>query len=146
AFGRMNETEKELIPESEYLKLFWEARIFLTGYAGLLVLCISLSSILPLLFVGLPVFYGGLLMTLLNSTQHLGLYEDTTDHRLCCRTFYTNPFLQFLYTNMNYHAEHHMFPMVPYYHLPSLHQEIRSDCPAAAPSFTAALRETLIAL
>lgn len=144
--GRVNATEKELIPASEYRKLFWEARAFVAGYAALIVVCFLTDSLLPLMFVGLPAFYGGYLMTLLNSTQHLGLYEDTTDHRLCCRTFYTNPLLRFLYTNMNYHMEHHMFPMVPYYNLPLLHEEIKQDCPAAAPSFPAALRETLAAL
>jgi fatty acid desaturase len=42
--------------------------------------------------------------------------------------------------------EHHMFPMVPYYHLPALHKEIKHDCPAACPNFPAAVWETMVAL
>ena len=48
-------------------------------------------------------------------TQHIGLAEDVLDHRLNCRTVYINPFSRFVYWNMNYHVEHHMFPMVPYH-------------------------------
>jgi len=146
AFGRLSPVEKELIPESEHQKLFWEARIFILIYGLLIVLCFYLGSILPLMYVGLPAFYGFYLNAFLVSTQHMGLYEDTLDHRVCARTFYANPLLGFLYTNMNYHMEHHMFPMVPYYNLPTLHEEIKHDCPAAAPSFMAAIRETLYAL
>jgi fatty acid desaturase len=146
AFGRLNKQEKELIPASDHRALFREARVFLLVYAGIIALCFYIGSILPLMFVGLPAFYGFYLITLLNATQHLGLYEDTLDHRLCSRTFYTNPILGFLYTNMNYHMEHHMFPMVPYYNLPALHEEIKHDCPSAAPSFLSAVFETLTAL
>jgi len=146
AFGKLSKEDREIIPESEFRKVRWEARAYLIGYGAVIAACIAMKSIMPLMFIGLPAFYGGLLMTLLNSTQHLGLYEDTPDHRLCCRTFYTNPFLRFLYCNMNYHMEHHMFPMVPFYNLPALHEEIKHDCPAPAPSFTAALKETISAL
>lgn len=56
-----------------------------------------------------------------------------------------NPVLRFLYWNMNYHVEHHMFPMVPYHALPRLHEEMNGDCPAARPSFLAALNEVIVA-
>ena len=36
-----------------------------------------------------------------------------------------NPISRFVYWNMNYHVEHHMFPMVPYHALPALHAEIK---------------------
>ncbi|CAI6083828.1 fatty acid desaturase [Cohnella sp. JJ-181] len=146
ALGRMKPAERELIPASEHRKLFNEARAMLAVYAALIAICFATSSVAPLLFVGLPAFYGAYLNALLIWTQHLGLYEDTLDHRLCTRTFYANPVLRFLYTNMNYHVEHHMYPMVPYYNLPALHEEIKHDCPAPAPSFSAAVRETVAAL
>jgi len=40
-----------------------------------------------------------------------------------------NPISRFIYLNMNYHIEHHMFTMVPYYHLPKLHELIKYDLP-----------------
>ena len=32
---------------------------------------------------------------------------------------------------MNYHVEHHMFPLVPYHALPELHAELKADMPPA---------------
>ena len=34
---------------------------------------------------------------------------------------------------MNYHTEHHMFPLVPYHQLPRLHAIVKDDCPGAVP-------------
>ena len=30
------------------------------------------------------------------------------------RTVYMNPISRFIYWNMNYHIEHHMYPLVPF--------------------------------
>ncbi|MFM7870218.1 MAG: fatty acid desaturase, partial [Actinomycetota bacterium] len=74
-------------------------------------------------------------------TQHAGLDEDTLDHRQNTRTVLMNPIIRFLYSNMNYHLEHHMYPAVPYHRLPELHRLIAADLPAPAPSMWAAYRE-----
>jgi fatty acid desaturase len=52
-----------------------------------------------------------------------------------------NPISRFIYWNMNYHVEHHMFPMVPYHRLPELHEETKADCPEPYPSIWAAYKE-----
>jgi fatty acid desaturase len=52
-----------------------------------------------------------------------------------------NPVSRFIYWNMNYHVEHHMFPMVPYHRLPELHAVIGADLPAPSQSILAAYRE-----
>jgi fatty acid desaturase len=96
--------------------------------------------------VGLPSFYGGFLAVFFGLTQHAGLAEDVLDHRLNSRTVYMNPIFRFLYWNMNYHVEHHMFPMAPYHALPQLHAAIKADCPPAYPSTLAAYREIIPAL
>jgi fatty acid desaturase len=77
----------------------------------------------------LPSFYGGFMTIFFGLTQHAGLAEDVLDHRLNSRTVYMNPIFRFLYWNMNYHVEHHMFPMVPYHALPKLHEEMKPYCP-----------------
>ena len=33
--------------------------------------------------------------------------------------------------NMQYHLEHHLYPNVPYYNLPALHEAIKDKCPPA---------------
>ena len=65
--------------------------------------------------------------------QHGGLAENVVDHRLNSRTVFMNPVSRFVYWNMNYHIEHHMFPMVPYHALPELHALIKDDLPAPTP-------------
>ena len=44
---------------------------------------------------------------------------------------------------MNYHVEHHMFTMIPYYQLPALRDLLKQDLPEAEPSIFAAYRRLL---
>ncbi|MGI0135362.1 MAG: NADH:ubiquinone reductase (Na(+)-transporting) subunit F, partial [Candidatus Micrarchaeaceae archaeon] len=76
-------------------------------------------------------------------TQHAGLAENVLDHRLNCRTIEMGVVNRFLYWNMNYHIEHHMFPLVPYHSLPALHAAVKEDCPPPCPSLFAAWREII---
>jgi fatty acid desaturase len=115
-------------------------------FAGTIGACFALGSILPAMFIVLPRFYGGPLSQIFNITQHAGLAEDVLDHRLNTRTVHMNPVFSFLYINMNYHIEHHMFPMVPFYALPQLHELIKDQCPPAYPSVVAAYCEIIPAL
>ena len=57
-----------------------------------------------------------------------------------------NPLSRFLYMNMNYHVEHHIFPMVPFYSLPALHELVKAQLAPAYPGFIAAYRELIPAL
>jgi fatty acid desaturase len=141
ALGRLDEAERVYVPESEQPKVQLVAIIWCAVYAGVIGLCIYSQSILPALFVGLPRIYGVWFIQLVALPQHAGLLDDVFDHRLDSRTFYLNPVGRFIYWNMNYHVEHHMFPMVPYYNLPALHELIKADCPPAYPSLWATYRE-----
>ena len=57
-----------------------------------------------------------------------------------------NPISRFLYWEMNYHVEHHMFPMVPYHNLAKLHEELKHDMPVPYSGFLEAYREIIPAL
>jgi fatty acid desaturase len=105
--------------------------------------CVSSGSILPAMVIGLPRCYGAWHHLMTGLTQHSGLADNVTDHRLNSRTVYINPISRFVYWNMNYHVEHHMFPMVPFHALPELHAEIKDDLPPPLPGFAAAFREFL---
>jgi fatty acid desaturase len=148
ATGRLTEAERTFIPESEQKKVYRTARICLAIYAAVIALAIGTGSILPLMYVGLPSFYGAWFVILVGLTQHagLGLAEDVLDHRLNTRTVYMNPVFRFLYWNMNYHVEHHIFPMVPYHALPKLHALVKNDLPPPYPNILSAYREIVPAL
>ncbi|HEY1765509.1 MAG TPA: NADH:ubiquinone reductase (Na(+)-transporting) subunit F [Opitutaceae bacterium] len=144
--GRMLPEEKTYIPESEFGKVFFRARIYIAIYAVVIALAIETRSVLPLLYVGLTNLFGTWLMVIYGLTQHAGLAENVLDHRLNCRTVYMNPIHRYLYWNMNFHVDHHMFPLVPYHALPRLHAVIKSDCPTPYPSLLSAWREIIPAI
>jgi MocE subfamily Rieske [2Fe-2S] domain protein len=144
--GRLAPEELTYIPADRHRGVFIRARIYLLIYAGVIGSCFYLHSILPLMFIGLPNLYGAWLMPVYGLTQHAGLAEDVLDHRLNCRTVHMNLANRFLYWNMNYHLEHHMFPLVPYHALPRLHQLVRHDCPPPYEGLFEAYREIIPAV
>lgn len=146
ATGRIHPQVATFLPESEYGKVFLRARIYLFIYASVLGLAIYFRTVMPLFFIGLPNFFGSWLMVLYGTTQHAGLEENVLDHRRNSRTVYMNRLHRYLYWNMNYHIEHHMFPLVPYHALPRLHELIRDDLPEPKKSILDAYREIIPAL
>jgi Na+-transporting NADH:ubiquinone oxidoreductase subunit F len=146
AAGRLDADTLDFVPVDEQPKVVRESRVFVAILTAVAVLSAATSSWTPALLVGLPTIYGAWLMVFFGATQHLGLGEDVLDHRYSTRTVYVNPVFRFLYLNMNYHVEHHMFPAVPYYRLPDLHAEIKHTLPAPSPSMFHAYREIVAAL
>ena len=143
ATGRIDPEEADYIPESAQPKVIRTARIWTAIYAGTILLALATQSLLPLMVIGLPRLYGAWHHVMTGLLQHGGLADNVTDHRLNSRTVLMNPVSRFIYWNMNYHVEHHMFPMVPYHRLPDLHAEIGHDLPPPSPSILAAYREML---
>jgi fatty acid desaturase len=145
-FGRLTAEEATYVPDSERPRVYRIARIWALIYLVVIAWAGAIHSVLPLMLVGLPSFFGAWLLVIFGLTQHAGLAEDVLDHRLNCRTVYMNPVFRFVYWNMNYHLEHHMFPMVPYHALPALHAEIKSDTPRPYAGLIEAYREIVPAL
>lgn len=147
AWGQLTEEEKTYVPEMERDRVYLVARIWLAIHFSVIALAIYTQSFLPVLLVGpLPCMYGAWVYVLTGITQHGGLAEDVLDHRLNSRTVMMNPVLRFIYWNMNYHVEHHMFPMVPYHQLPKLYEELKPYTPPANTSVFDAYREIIPAL
>lgn len=141
ALGIIAAEEKTFVPESEQPKIVRVARIWVAIYAATIGLAFATGSILPLMVIGLPRLYGAWHHVMTGLLQHGGLADNVTDHRLNSRTVLMNPVSRFIYWNMNYHVEHHMFPMVPYHALPRLHALIREDLPKPNPSILDGYRE-----
>jgi fatty acid desaturase len=153
ATGVLSPDEQNYIPLSERPKAVFWARVHLAIYGAtvltsltMLAAGMSWQAAIPFLLIGGPRMYGAWHMVMTGLLQHGGLAEDVVDHRLNSRTVFMNPISRWLYWNMNYHVEHHMFPMVPYYSLPALHVAIRHDLPPANPSIWHAYREMFAAV
>ena len=78
-----------------------------------------------------------------------------TEHTLCSqdqnglsntRTTLTWSPVRIIMWNMPYHAEHHLFPSVPFHRLPALHLKIRDRIVHVAPSYVATNRAIFRAL
>ncbi|MBI4923482.1 MAG: fatty acid desaturase family protein [Devosia nanyangense] len=141
SFGSINAEEKSFIPAMEQARVFTVARIWLALYVAVIALAVVTRSWLPIVLVGTPRLYGAWHMVMCGLLQHGGLADNVTDHRLNSRTVLMNPVSRFIYWNMNYHIEHHMFPMVPYHALPRLHALIKDDLPAPNRSILEGYRE-----
>ena len=139
--GQLTAEEKTFVPETEWPKAITVARIWFLIYAATIALAVYLQSWLPVLLVGTPRLYGAWHHIMTGLLQHGGLADNVLDHRMNSRTVYMNPISRFIYWNMNYHIEHHMFPMVPYHALPRLHALIKTDLPEPSPSQWTAYRE-----
>ena len=146
AAGRLTAEEADFVPEPERHKVYRTARIDLAIYAVTIVSAVAFSSWLPVVLIGGPRIYGAFMLNVYALTQHAGMGENVLDHRLNTRTVKMCVVNRFLYWNMNYHVEHHMFPMVPYYLLPELHEEVKHDCAPVYPSLWAAYKEIIPAI
>ena len=143
ASGRLSPEEETFVPEVSKPRIVRTARIWIAVYAAVIGLSLWTWSILPLMVIGLPRIYGAWHFIMTGYLQHGGLADNVLDYRLNTRTVLMNPISRFIYWNMNYHIEHHMFPMVPYHRLPELHEKIKDDLPPPSPSIAAAYRQLL---
>ena len=146
AKGQISAETTTFVPVSEHRKMILVSRLYLAIWVATLVASVALWSWLPILLLLVPRFYGAPVSQFLNLTQHTGLAENVLDHRLNTRTVYMNPTLRFIYMNMNYHVEHHMFPMVPFHALPLLHEAIKDQCPPPYASPWSAWKEIIPAV
>ena len=153
AAGTLSDDEKDYIPASERGKAIFAARVQVAIYAATLLVSLWMlaagmgwAALIPFMLIGLPRIYGCWHMVMCGLLQHGGLAENVLDHRLNSRTLYMNPVSRFIYWNMNYHIEHHMFPMVPYHALPRLHALIKADLPPPNTSILQAYAEMIRAV
>lgn len=137
----LNDAERTYVPDGQAKSAILTARIWIGIYCVTLIGAVEMGSILPLMLIGLPRLYGAWHHVLTGLLQHGGLAENVTDHRANTRTVMMNPISRFIYWNMNYHIEHHMFLMVPYHALPQLHERIKHDLPKPNPSILDGYRE-----
>jgi fatty acid desaturase len=132
ALGVFDRPVARLFPESDQdsrRAVVRCARELLMGHAALAVLFI-VTGLWPLiLIVTLAPFFAQWLNMLVAFPQHVGLQPRTDDFRKNSRTYDLNPALSFLYCNMQYHIEHHMYAAVPFYNLPKLRKALQKDLP-----------------
>ena len=129
AIKRPNATIGSAVPTDDMALTTRNARMFLLAYAAVIGSCFVLWTPLPVVILMLPRVIGEPMHGVLRALQHGGLETEAADHRRTTRSMYVSQPLQWLYCNMNFHIEHHMYPMVPFHALPALHTEIKDQLP-----------------
>ena len=129
AWGNLSPAERVFVPSTYRSAVYNQARSWLVVYALTVGVSIAWRTPLPAMYIFLPYSLGAWHFVLTGVFQHASLQHDVLDHRLNTRTCYINPISAFIYWNMHYHVEHHMFPMVPYYNLPELHEVLKPQMP-----------------
>ncbi len=103
---------------------------------GLLLETGAIWSVVVLAWVLLPTqtMIRGWLFPMMVACQILntrGIAEhgltSTGNELIDARTVTTHPVVSFLFCNINYHIEHHLYPNVPWYNLPKVHRLLEAE-------------------
>lgn len=87
-----------------------------------------------LLYWVLPQLVGQPLLRMYLLTEHTGL-PHVKDGTANTRTTLTTRFLRLLMWNMPYHAEHHLYPFIPFHRLAEAHALVRDKLQAIQPGY-----------
>ena len=113
------------IPVSSHTRVIASVRLMC-----LLVAALALGSAAiwgwaaPVLFWLLPQLAGQVVLRLYLLTEHTGCAE-TPNGLVNTRTTLTIAAVRLLMWNMSYHAEHHLYPSIPFHRLPAAHRALR---------------------
>lgn len=110
-------------------KLISWARFLILGHLLLIGVFAYFQLWILIFTVSFSPFVAGFLVRGAQIQQHSGLSHNVPDWRIIAYTADFGPIMSFLYWNMSYHAEHHMYAAVPFYNLPKLHQALAWDFP-----------------
>jgi fatty acid desaturase len=128
----------------------WNDRLWITIEIILLtggvwsILQLNISSEILIHAWLMPMILINFMVNIRGMSQHT-LLEEEADLVRGTRSILTHPIVKFFMCNENYHLEHHLYPAVPWYNLPQLHQfiasELKSQQAPFIPSYTSFVRE-----
>ena len=127
----------DYIPPRALARVRAEARAMLAIY-----LCAVLTLLIGPVLIWtwlVPLLFGFPVLRLYLLAEH-GRCPKVADMFLNTRTTFTNRAVRFLAWNMPYHAEHHVYPQVPFHRLAEFHDDIRSHLGTTSPGYVAFTR------
>lgn len=127
------------LPDTERSAAMREARLFLVAYATVAIFGVLLTPFALWYWIG-PVLLGQPFLRLFLLAEHTGCAQ-TPDGFTNTRTTLTSAPVRLLAWNMSFHAEHHLYPAVPFHALGDLHQDVKNRLGVVAPGYPAAHRD-----
>jgi fatty acid desaturase len=132
--------ELEFIPPAARREIVRSIRGTLAVLTGLAVGSIALGSDALLRYWLVPLALGLPFLRLYLLAEHTGCSEDDDGLTNTRTTISTWP-VRFLMWNLPYHAEHHLFPSIPFHRLPVAHRYLRSRLGVLASGYVSTNRE-----
>ena len=130
------------VPEDKRALIVREARLYLLGYAAVVVASVLAGSLAALWLWVVPLLAGQLFLRPYLLAEHTGC-AHSPDMLENTRTTFTNRFVHFFAWNMPFHVEHHAYPAVPFHALPRLHKLLASHITHTADGYPAATADVV---
>ncbi len=106
--------------KKERISILLEYAFMATVYGAIIIASLHFGKFDIVLHCWIiPMPFAGLLGNVRGWAEHM--LTDKSHLLLNTRTVTSNTVFSFLYINLNYHLEHHLFPKIPWYNLPKLH-------------------------
>ncbi len=106
--------------------------VFMAALSALSVVLVGWWA--PLAFWIVPQLIGQPFLRLYLLTEHTECSQDANG-LTNTRTTLTNAALRLLMWNMSYHAEHHLYPSIPFHRLPDAHRAVRDRLGVIQPGY-----------
>lgn len=132
------------IPDNSRTKIALSAAAQVAVYVAAGV-SIALGYPYALYYFFLPALLAQPILRAILIVEHTGCSE-TEDGLTNTRTTLAGHFVRLVMWNMPFHAEHHLYPSIPFHRLPETHQHIRQRLAHISAGYVAANREVVRAL
>lgn len=137
--------EAHYIEDSAWPEIERWGRWLLVLYGALIAGSLALGSDIVLWVWLVPLLVGLPFLRLYLLCEHT-LCPHSDDGFANTRTTRSNPVVRFLMWNLPYHAEHHLFPGIPFHHLPEAHRRLRPHLKYVAKGYIQVHREIIRSL
>jgi fatty acid desaturase len=141
-FARGRFDAAPFIPDLVRPEIVRSVRGLVTVLLAVAIVSVALGTDALVWYWLLPLACGLPLLRLYLLTEHTGCSEDD-DGLTNTRTTISVWPVRFLMWNLPYHAEHHLFPSVPFHHLPATHRWLRAHLRVVATGYVRTHRETI---
>lgn len=130
------------IPERERAGVRRSVIAMLAVFFAVFALWSWLDPAGPWLFWLLPVAMAQPILRVMLLSEHT-LCSDDDNGLTNTRSTLVNPLMHLVHWNMPYHAEHHLYPSIPFHRLPQAHREIGDRFAHVAPSYLETQKQIL---
>jgi fatty acid desaturase len=115
-------------------EVVWQSWLIVGFWVGLVIIAITVTPAVWWLLLAFVISNAWQLLW--TSAEHTGLpLEGTILNRT--RTVLSNRFVRWWNWNMNFHAEHHAWPGIPWHQLPAAHELVKSNLDHLVSGYTA---------